>query len=145
MTQAPRATSAQPMTAAIPGVFYGWRIVGGAFVILFFTVGIGLYSPSVFLKPLEESFGWNRAGISAGSSIAALVGGMVSPLVGGWIDRYGARSVMTFGGLMLGAAFALLSVMSWLRSASCSAISRPLSSSMRLRSATERPLSRASS
>ena len=111
MTQVPRASSAQPMTAAVPGVFYGWRIVGGAFVILFFTVGIGLYSPPVFLKPLEESFGWSRAGISAGAAIAALVGGLLSPLVGGWIDRYGARNVMTFGGLMLGAAFALLSVM----------------------------------
>jgi MFS family permease len=90
-------------------IFYGWWIVAGSFVILFIAVGAGLYAPPVFLVPLQQHFGWSRAAIAAGSAIAALVSGMVSPLVGAWNDTYGSRAVMTFGALVMGSAFLLLS------------------------------------
>src|SRR5512139_2868669 len=100
-------------TAHRPGqVFYGWWIVAGSFVILFFAVGIGLYAPPVFLVPLQEHFGWSRAALAAGSATAAIVSGMVSPLVGAWIDRFGSRKVMTFGTVVMGSAFVLLGFMS---------------------------------
>lgn len=88
--------------------FYGWRIVAAAFVILFITVGIALYTPSVFLLALEKEFGWSRAAISGATSIGALVSALLSPLVGGWIDRWGARRVMSLGGLLMGTGFLLL-------------------------------------
>jgi MFS family permease len=100
----PKAHSLRPM-------FYGWWIVAGSFLILFITVGIGLYAPPVFLVPLQEHFGWSRAAIATGSAIAAVVSGMVSPLVGAWIDKFGSRKVMTCGALLMGSAFLLLSVM----------------------------------
>jgi MFS family permease len=87
-------------------LFYGWWVVSASFVILLITVGVGLYVPPVFLVPLQEEFGWSRAAISAGGAIAALVIGGVSPLAGAWVDRYGARKVMTAGALLMGAAFA---------------------------------------
>lgn len=92
------------------GTFYGWWIVAASFLILFITVGIGLYAPPVFLVPLQEHFGWSRAAIATGSAIAAIVSGLVSPLVGVWIDRYGSRKVMATGALLMGAAFVLLSL-----------------------------------
>jgi MFS family permease len=85
-------------------LFYGWWVVSASFVILLITVGVGLYVPPVFLVPLQEEFGWSRAAISAGGAIAALVIGGVSPLAGAWVDRYGARKVMTAGALLMGAA-----------------------------------------
>ncbi len=91
--------------------FYGWWIVGGSFAILFVTVGIGLYVPPVFLVPLQEHFGWSRAAIATGGAIAAIVSGIVSPLVGVWIDRYGSRKVMIVGALCMGGAFALFGIM----------------------------------
>jgi MFS family permease len=91
--------------------FYGRRIVAASFAILFVSVGTGLYAPPVFLVPLQEEFGWSRAQISTGGAIAALMCGILAPLVGGWIDRYGARIVLTAGGVMMGTAFALLSLM----------------------------------
>ena len=90
--------------------FYGWWIVAASFLILFITVGIGLYAPPVFLVPLQEHFGWSRAAIAAGSAIAAVVSGLMSPLVGVWIDRYGSRTVMATGAVLMGAAFVLLSL-----------------------------------
>jgi MFS family permease len=96
----------QAVQAARNG-FYGWRIVAASFVILFVAVGVGLYVPPVFLVPLEKEFGWGRAQIATGSSIAAMVSALLSPVAGACIDRYGARTVMTFGGLIMGVAFAL--------------------------------------
>jgi len=89
--------------------FYGWRIVGASFFVLFVTVGAGLYVPPVFLVPLQEQFGWSRAVIAGGTAVAALMTAVASPLAGVWIDRYGARKVMTAGALLMGTAFVLLS------------------------------------
>lgn len=91
--------------------FYGWWIVGASFTVLLVTVGIGLYTPPVFLVPLQNHFGWSRAAIAGGTAVAALMVGVVSPLVGMWIDRYGARRVMTVGALVMGGGFALLGLM----------------------------------
>jgi MFS family permease len=89
-------------------IFYGWWIVSGSFLILLVTVGIGLYAPPVFLVPLQEHFGWSRAAIAGGGAVAALVSGAIAPFVGVLIDRYGARSVMTTGALVMGGTFVLL-------------------------------------
>jgi MFS family permease len=89
-------------------VYYGWWIVAASFSILLITVGVGLYAPPVFLVPLQEHFGWSRAAIAGGSAAAALTVGLVSPLVGFCIDRYGSRVVMTTGALVMGCAFCLL-------------------------------------
>jgi MFS family permease len=88
------------------GIFYGWWIVGASFLILLVTVGVGLYAPPVFLVPLQDHFGWSRAAIAVGASIAAITVGTVSPFVGVLIDRYGARKVMAGGALLMGCAFA---------------------------------------
>jgi MFS family permease len=88
--------------------FYGWWIVGSAFLTLFTTVGIGLYVPPVFLVPLQDHFGWSRAAIAAGTGVAALIAAIGSPLAGMWIDTYGARKVMVGGAVLMGGAFALL-------------------------------------
>jgi MFS family permease len=93
-------------------LFYGWWIVGASFVVLLVTVGVGLYAPPVFLVPLQEQFGWSRAAIAGGSAMAAIMVGIISPLVGVWIDRYGSRKVMTAGALAMAAAFALLGLVS---------------------------------
>jgi MFS family permease len=97
------------MTQAPRDFYYGWRITGSSFSILLITVGIALYAPPVFLVPLQDQFGWSRAAIAGGASVGALMAGVLSPLVGVWIDRYGARKIMTTGALVMGCAFCLLS------------------------------------
>jgi MFS family permease len=97
--------------AAGSGIFYGWWVVAGSFLILLITVGTALYTPPVFLVPLQEHFGWSRAAISTAGAIAALTTGVMSPLVGVWTDRYGARMVMAGGALAMGCGFALYSAM----------------------------------
>ncbi|MGZ8500271.1 MAG: MFS transporter, partial [Candidatus Binatia bacterium] len=47
-------------------------------------------APSVLIHPLEREFGWGRTAISAAASLNLLTYGLMAP-VGGWLlDRYGA-------------------------------------------------------
>ncbi|GAF98589.1 unnamed protein product, partial [marine sediment metagenome] len=88
-------------------IFYGWRIVAVGFVSLLFAGGIGYYTFSAFIIPISDDFGWSRAEISLAMTVASLVG-LAAPLVGTWVDRYGARRVMAAGALITGGAFALI-------------------------------------
>src|ERR1700736_4853976 len=70
------------------------------------VLGRGLgESFTVFLKPISESFGWDRAQVVSVYSLAALAGGLASPLVGRLFDRSGPRAVYALGMLLLGGAF----------------------------------------
>ena len=60
--------------------------------------------------PSQNHFGWSRAAIAGGSAVGALTAGIMGPLVGVWIDRYGSRRVMTIGALVMGCGFGLMSM-----------------------------------
>ncbi len=70
------------------------------------VLGRGLgESFTVFLLPISESFGWDRAQVVSVYSLSALAGGLASPLVGRLFDRSGPRLVYSLGLLLLGGAF----------------------------------------
>jgi MFS family permease len=70
------------------------------------VVGRGLgESFSVFLLPISESFGWDRADVVSVYSLSALAGGLASPLIGRLFDYSGPRSVYSLGLLLFGGAF----------------------------------------
>lgn len=79
--------------------FYGWRIVYTLAITNILSYGILCYTFSVFVEPMEHELGWSRAQTSLGASIALLVSGMVAPLLGKWVDRHGARLLMTAGSI----------------------------------------------
>jgi MFS family permease len=60
---------------------------------------------TVFLKPISEDFGWDRAQVVSVYSLTWLAGGLTAPLVGRLFDRSGPRIVYALGLLLLGAAF----------------------------------------
>lgn len=61
---------------------------------------VATYSLGLFMAPLSNEFGWSRAQISAGLSLAALLAIPLSPLVGAMIDRWGSRR-LAIPGLIL--------------------------------------------
>ena len=89
------------------GIFYGWWIVAAGLVCLLLAGGIGYYTFGAFFIPLIDEFGWTRAQLSLAVTIASVLG-LAAPLVGTWVDKYGARVVMAVGALVTGSAFALL-------------------------------------
>src|SRR5258708_26779285 len=70
------------------------------------VLGRGLgESFTVFLLPISESFGWDRAQVVSVYSVTALAGGLAAPLIGRLFDHSGPRSVYSLGLLLLGGAF----------------------------------------
>jgi MFS family permease len=65
---------------------------------------------TVFLKPISESFGWDRGQVVSIYSLAALAGGVSGPLIGRLFDHSGPRAVYALGLLLLGSAFLISAV-----------------------------------
>lgn len=87
--------------------FYGWYIVGVAFLALFVSVGSTIDALAVLLKPMTEGLGWTRTMMMGAITVASIATALTSPLVGRIIDRHGARvlmplSAMVGGGLLIG-------------------------------------------
>src|SRR5215467_10975203 len=75
--------------------YYGWRVVLAAcFGVMAGFGSLFVYTFSVFVKPLAGEFGWTREAISTGFAIAAVTLGLISPLLGRWIDRFGPRRII---------------------------------------------------
>lgn len=96
------------MTRPGPRIFYGWVVLAAAVALV--TVGFGItFSLAVFLKPLEEEFGWSRALIAGIALMNWLIFGACAFAWGTLSDRIGTRRVVAMGAGLLGAAMLLSS------------------------------------
>ena len=83
---------------------YGWVIAGVLFLCFTLTVGMLQYSYGVFVAPLEEEFGWTRAEVNVSLSFFAMTG-LLAPVAGPILDRFGSSRVMMFSYLLLAISF----------------------------------------
>jgi MFS family permease len=82
-------------------LFYGWIIVGAGLVMT--CLGLGaMLSLGIFLQPMSEAMGWSRAGISTAALLNWICMGIGSLLWGALSDRFGTRTVVLLGGVLLG-------------------------------------------
>ncbi len=77
--------------------YYGWRITWVLAVSQTIGFGVLFYAFSVFIKPMEAELAWSRAQTSGAFSLALLIAGLCAFPVGQWVDRHGARGLMTLG------------------------------------------------
>ena len=106
-----------PRTRSIPAlwpfkrIFYGWGIVGVSVLVSFAQVP--MYGPvlSVFVNPIHEDMGWTHLEISAAFTAGSLFGSLLSSIVGGQLDRYGARAAVVVAGMIVTGALVGLAVM----------------------------------
>ncbi len=69
-----------------------------------------LFTFGVFIKPLSEEFGWDRAQLSGASGMASLASAVTVPFVGMLADRWGVRRVMMPAIILFAAGMAALSL-----------------------------------
>ena len=82
-------------------VFYGWVIVAVGFVVT--CIGMGaMLSLGIFLQPMTEAMGWSRTGISTAALLNWLSMGVGAFVWGALSDRFGTRTVVLAGGVLLG-------------------------------------------
>src|SRR5260370_14932 len=73
------------------------------------TSVLHVYSIGPYIGPLQHEFGWSRAQISAGITIASFGSAIFCVPIGMLVDRLGPRRIGLLGVLLMCAAFALLS------------------------------------
>jgi len=89
--------------------FYGWYIVAATFIIGFYVVGVVFYGFTTIFKPIVEEFGWSYTQVSLAASIRGVESGLMAPLVGILIDRWGPRRVVFIGGCLTALGLFMLS------------------------------------
>ncbi|MBW1768215.1 MAG: MFS transporter, partial [Deltaproteobacteria bacterium] len=94
-----------------PKIHYGWWIVTITFLSCFIFSGAIYFAFSLFVKPLQAEFGWERSTIMAGFTFLFLAIGIASPFAGKAVDRYGPKIVMSMGALIAAAGFVSLIAM----------------------------------
>jgi MFS family permease len=96
--------SAAVSAASKPPIRTALNVLALCFALSVLGRGLG-ESFTVFLLPISENFGWDRAQVVSVYSLTALAGGLASPLVGRLFDRSGPRIVYSLGLILLGGAF----------------------------------------
>ena len=91
------------MAHALP-FYYGWVIAGnGVAVSLSARTVMAVATISVFVVPMTQSMGWSVGMFSGAVSLGGLVAVFVSPIIGRWLDKYGAGAILGMGSLATGA------------------------------------------
>jgi len=84
-------------------VYYGWAMVVTLGITATVSYGVLSYAFAVFITPMGAELGWSKAEITGAFSVAQLVAGVTAVPLGRWVDRHGARGVMTAGSLLAAA------------------------------------------
>ena len=80
-----------------PRLDYGWVVVAALCVTEVVSWGILYYGFPVLLRPMEADLGWSRVEITGAFSVGMGMAALAALPVGRWIDRHGARALMTAG------------------------------------------------
>ncbi len=81
--------------------FFGWRVVGGAFVLATIGWGLGFYGPPVFLHAVRETRGWPVSLVSAAVTTHFLIGALVVANLPALHRRFGIPAVTKAGAILL--------------------------------------------
>ena len=97
----------EPQEASSP-VFYGYWLIGVAFVAQLVAVGVTNYVAGPFMAPMVEELGWTRAEYTIPRSLGMFVMAGVGFVIGALVDRHGGRRFMLLGTLVCSASLWLL-------------------------------------
>ncbi len=90
-------------------VFFGWWIVLGGIGLQILTSGLMNQAYGAYVVTLQAQFGWSKTAFSIAYAIQQVESGLLGPIQGWMLDRFGPRPVMRIGILLLGSGFMLFS------------------------------------
>ena len=90
-------------------IFYGYYLVGAAFVAQFISTGMYSYVLGSFMEPMTTELGWSRADFTLTRTIGQMVMAFVGIYIGSRVDVYGGKPIMLCGSVLLGLMLALTS------------------------------------
>ena len=98
-----------PLVRKARGAYYGWWVLGATFVLGVLSGGIFSHSNAIFFGPIKRDLGLNSTQTSLIFSLVRAEGSFAGPIVGRFVDKFGARPMIIFGGLLASAGFMALS------------------------------------
>ena len=85
-------------------LFHGWKVVATAFLVAMFGWGFGFYGAGVYLATLAETRGWATGTVGAAITGYYLLGAAALTTVPRLIERFGERTVVLGGSLLMAVA-----------------------------------------
>jgi MFS family permease len=89
--------------------FFGWRIVGAGAVMQALQSGLFMQAFGSYSVLLQRDFGWSATTLSIAFALTRAESGLLGPLQGWMIDRFGPRRIMQIGVVMMAVGFMLFS------------------------------------
>lgn len=83
------------------GIFYGYWLIGAAFVAQFVAVGSQNYVVGAFLKPMTTELDWTRSEFTLSRTLAQVIMAFTGFFIGAHVDRRGGRQLMLIGIVIL--------------------------------------------
>lgn len=81
-------------------LFHGWKVVTSGAVVLTLQSGLILQAFGNYAVILREQFGWSTTTISVAYASNRSESGLLGPIQGWALNRFGSRAVMRFGALL---------------------------------------------
>ncbi len=90
-------------------IYFGYWLIGAAFVAQFVSVGSQNYVVGAFLKPMTDDLEWTRAEYTYARTVAQVIMAFTGFFIGSHVDRRGGRQLMLVGITILSCALFALS------------------------------------
>lgn len=88
--------------------FYGWNIVLIMAITSSMTMALGTLNFGLFIKPMGDELQIGRSYFGWAQTARQLVGGLSSPIMGTWVDKFGSRIILPAATLVTGLGLILL-------------------------------------
>ncbi len=89
----------------LESIYYGWWIVACAILVQMLQIGLLGQGYSVYIPALQAEFGWSTTVLAAAFSLLQAVAGLLGPIQGWLLTRFGPRAIMRVGMLLFGLGF----------------------------------------
>jgi len=90
-------------------IFYGWWMVGAGSLMQFVQGTLLLQSFGAYFAVLRDDRGWSKTELAGAAALHQVEAAILGPLLGWFIDRFGAQWVIRTGVVLFGTGFILLS------------------------------------
>jgi len=90
-------------------IFYGWWIVLASGGIQLLSGVLWMQSFGAYTVLLQKEFGWSKAVVSGAFALTRVESGLLGPLQGWMVDRFGPRAILRIGLILFGLGFMLFS------------------------------------
>ncbi|MCY3811812.1 MAG: MFS transporter [Gammaproteobacteria bacterium] len=91
-------------------VFHGWWLVLGAAGIQLLSGALMMHSFGAYTVALQAQFGWSKTALSGAFALTRAESGLLGPLQGWLVDRFGPRPVLRWGLTIFAVGFALFAL-----------------------------------